>query len=119
MENWVTGNCLLRPPPPLCCCQVVVTGDRVHTIPVEPPKAPQPSGPPSSSRPAAPPGITLANFIPVSEDNVDGSGAGGFTIHNPVGEGHALRPYWEYLSFLFRCEQCERCTGRTSAGCRL
>lgn len=37
------------------------------------------------------------------------TGAGGFSIVNP-GESHPLRPYWEYLCFLFRKLEplCER-----------
>jgi hypothetical protein len=23
-----------------------------------------------------------------------------------LGESHVLRPYWEYLCYIFRCDQC-------------
>lgn len=57
--------------------QVVLTGQACHTPPPAPPKPPQPAAP-------------------------DSDGVGGtFSITDP-GESHPLRPYWEYLCFLFR-----------------
>ena len=94
--------------------QVIITGDRVHTIPEEVPP-PRPAAAATTvpevrtARPAVPPGITLASFIPAPPPRpASAAGAAaadeadGFPILNPVGEGHALRPYWEYLCFLFR-----------------
>ena len=89
---------------------MIITGDRVHTIPEEAPPRPAAAATVPevrTARPTVPPGITLASFIPVplprpasavaSADEADG-----FPILNPVGEAHALRPYWEYMCFLFR-----------------
>lgn len=67
----------LPAPPPHPHPQVVLTGQACHTPPPAPPKPPQPAAP-------------------------DSDGVGGtFSITDP-GESHPLRPYWEYLCFLFR-----------------
>ncbi len=68
---------LSQPPVPHPAPQVVLTGQACHTPPPAPPK-PQPAPAPDS----------------------DGLG-GSFSITDP-GESHPLRPYWEYLCFLFR-----------------
>ncbi|GLC44329.1 hypothetical protein PLESTB_000481500 [Pleodorina starrii] len=62
--------------------QVVLTGEACHDVP-----------PPAPPAPGAPAGAAVAV-------GPDGSPLG-FSISNP-GEAHPLRPYWDYLCFLFR-----------------
>ena len=39
---------------------------------------------------------------------VVGLGPGGTAVLNAPGQAHPLRPYWEYLSYLFRCGAAAR-----------
>eukprot|EP00200_Dunaliella_tertiolecta_P003160 CAMPEP_0202343186 /NCGR_PEP_ID=MMETSP1126-20121109/3419_1 /ASSEMBLY_ACC=CAM_ASM_000457 /TAXON_ID=3047 /ORGANISM="Dunaliella tertiolecta, Strain CCMP1320" /LENGTH=662 /DNA_ID=CAMNT_0048934227 /DNA_START=1282 /DNA_END=3267 /DNA_ORIENTATION=- len=72
--------------------QVIVTGECVH-------QTPQPVSLPPNPTPAE-----LAAAAQQQQQNfisIDPTTGAGFTINNP-GEAHPLRPYWEYLSYLFR-----------------
>ena len=79
--------------------QIVVTGVRVHEIPKEIEAGPSPPAPSPTPPSAGPPGLTLGSFLPPSALSDPPLG---FSIHNPVGENHELKPYHDYLSFLFR-----------------
>lgn len=79
--------------------QIVVTGDRVHEVPKEE-AATHPNPQPPTSPPSGPPGLTLASFLPPSS-SLTSDPPLGFTITNP-GDNHELKPYHDYLSFLFR-----------------
>ncbi|PNW85217.1 hypothetical protein CHLRE_03g176550v5 [Chlamydomonas reinhardtii] len=78
--------------------QVVITGEACHAVP------------PPAAAAAAAPGAKQVTPAPAAAAAVGPGGEPlGFTVTDP-GESHPLRPYWEYLCFLFRrlevvCEQ--------------
>jgi hypothetical protein len=67
--------------------QVILTGEPLHKVAPAPPQPPPPATPAPGS------------------DGTAAAAAGGdvlpFTVNDP-GESHVLRPYWEYLCYLFR-----------------
>ncbi|KAG2500070.1 hypothetical protein HYH03_002347 [Edaphochlamys debaryana] len=96
--------------------QVVITGEACHAVP--PPAAAAAAAPGAKQLNPLPPGLGAAvGAGPGASGGAPGSAAGGaaspalalgpngealgFTITDP-GEVHPLRPYWEYLCFLFR-----------------
>lgn len=80
--------CPLAGPWPLpLALQVVLTGEALHHV--APTPTPAAAASPAPTAPGA--RTTIINATP----------GAGFSIENP-GETHPLRPYWEYLCFLFR-----------------
>ena len=80
---------------------MVITGEACHAVP------------PPAAAAAAAPGAKQVTPAPAAAAAVGPGGEPlGFTVTDP-GESHPLRPYWEYLCFLFRrlevvCEQVRR-----------
>ncbi|KXZ56533.1 hypothetical protein GPECTOR_1g479 [Gonium pectorale] len=87
--------------------QVVLTGEALHTPPpsATPQAAPFPAAPAGAAAaaaaaakkpaPALAPGASAATALGPNGEVL------GFTVTDP-GESHPLRPYWEYLCFVFR-----------------
>lgn len=68
--------------------QVVLTGEPLHKVAPAPPQPPPPATPAPESTIAAAAAAAGGDVLP-------------FAVNDP-GESHVLRPYWEYLCYLFR-----------------
>lgn len=102
LSHHMTPDHALSLQPLFPCCQVVVTGPPRHAVPATdaaPTEAFPPLVPSSSGAAATPILAPLASAAATPAGKADPTLP--FIVTNP-GESHPLRPYWEYLCFLFR-----------------
>jgi hypothetical protein len=86
--------------------QVILTGEPLHKVVPAPPQPPPPATPaPGSAGTAAAAAAAGGDVLP-------------FTVNDP-GESHVLRPYWEYLCYLFRYGDMLRLKNVLLDRCRL
>lgn len=107
--------------------QVILTGEPLHKVAPAPAQPPPPPTPAPADAEAAAAAAASAGSGAAAAAGAGGAadGSGGvlpFSINDP-GESHTLRPYWEYLCYLFRYVRADAysllsmCCGIASSPC--